>query len=212
MQKSLGNVFDAAVSCLLCNSLTQTQSMGLLGGFLMTIYQAKERRSFTIDAQMTSPINFQLPIEDFQDVKEGPISIAVPGFIKGVWTVHRRHGSLPWRNLVQTIVNLCNEGVTISKHFHDSLSVANISSDPYMRRLYFNEESKTFLKPGSKVKNEKFCKFLEILRDNRNDEIFSGGVGKVIADDLAAAGSLITRDDLKQYQVKIKGTIERAVW
>lgn len=205
MLKSSGNVFDAAVSCLLCNSLTQAQSMGLLGGFLMTVYQAKERKSFTLDAQMTSPKEFKLPIENFESVKAGPLAVAVPGFIKGLWHVHKTHGSLSWRELVQSTIDLCNEGLTVSKHFYDSLNIANVSSDPYMRQLYYNEEAKSFVKTGAKVKNEKFCKFLEVLRDNENEEIFAGEIGDILEKDFKQAGSLITRDDLLGYQVKVKG-------
>jgi gamma-glutamyltranspeptidase len=200
-----GNIFDAAVSCLLCNSLTQTQSMGLLGGFLMTIYQSKERKAFTIDAQMTSPIEFRLPIENITHVKEGKLAVAVPGFIKGLWTMHKNYGSVPWRILVQPVLNLCNDGIIISKHFYDSLLMSNISGDPYMRRIFFNEETKTFLKPGLKVKLGKVCKFLEILRDQKSDDIYTGKIGNILVEDFKEAGSVIQHKDLRRYQVKIGG-------
>jgi gamma-glutamyltranspeptidase len=203
--KRAGNIFDAAVSCLICNSVTQTQSMGLLGGFLMTIYQSNGSKSFVIDAQMTSPIEFRLPIDNLTDVKEGRLAIAVPGFIKGLWIMHKNYGSVPWRNLVQPVINLCNDGIMISKHFYDSLSISNISSDPYMRRIFFNEETKSFLKPGIKVKLGKVCKFLELLRDHKSEEIYSGKVGNVLVEDFKDAGSVIQHKDLRRYQVKIGG-------
>lgn len=201
-----GNIFDAAVSCLLCNSITQTQSMGLLGGFLMTIYQQKEGKSFTIDAQMTSPIEFKLP-QNLSDVKEGKLSVAVPGFIKGLWVMHKKHGSVPWSTLVQPVIHLCNDGIIISKHFYDSLQISNISSDPYMRRIFFNEETHSFLKPGLKVKLVKVCKFLEILRDQRSDDIYSGKIGNILVEDFKNAESVIKHKDLRRYQVKVGGNL-----
>lgn len=55
------------------------------------------------------------------------------------------------------------------------------------------------------MKNGKFCKFLAVLRDNEDDEIYNGKIGDILVDDLKDAGSLISRDDLKDYQVKVRG-------
>ena len=106
--KEGGNVFDAAISALICSSLTQIQSMGLLGGFLLTVYIKSERKSFYVDAQIASPKKFKLPLKNLNDVKQGGLACGTPGFLKGLWEIHKKYGSITWKNLMRPTLDLCN--------------------------------------------------------------------------------------------------------
>ena len=46
---------DAAVAGMFCNGVFTSQSMGLGGGFLMTIYQASRGKTFTLNAREAAP-------------------------------------------------------------------------------------------------------------------------------------------------------------
>ena len=123
VMKSKGNAFDVAISTLLCNSMTQLQSMGILGGFLLTVFLKSEQKSIVVDAQMVAPKNFDLKmITNFTQVKEGGLSVAVPGFLKGIWEIHKKYSSLPWKKLIEPTLTLCNKGIILTKHLHDSVS------------------------------------------------------------------------------------------
>ena len=50
-----GFAVDAAVAGMFCNGVYTSQSMGLGGGFLMTIYQASTRQTFTLNAREAAP-------------------------------------------------------------------------------------------------------------------------------------------------------------
>lgn len=201
--KNGGNVFDGALSALLCLSFTQMQSMGLLGGFLMTVYQRSEGKAFVIDAQMTSPGKFQLPVENLTDVKRGPLAVAVPGYLKGIWEIHKKYGSIPWRQLVEPTLELCQDGIVMTKHFHDSMNVNKaIFNDPYLNSLLVDGETKTFKRPGSKLNFKKNCQFLDLLANQTEPEIFSGAIGEIIAKDFEDAGSIVRVFDLQEYKVK----------
>lgn len=197
--KSGGNVFDGALSSLLCLSLTQIQSMGLLGGFLMTFYIKAENRSTVVDAQMTSPKGFN----NVDNVKHGPTATAVPGFLKGLWEIHQKYGSIPWRNILEPTLKLCKDGITISKHLHDSMHInKRIVNDPYLRQLFVDKEKQKFKRPGSRIIIDKQCKFLDILANHSEPDIYSGDVGEIILKDFQDAGSFVTIEDLKDYKVR----------
>lgn len=51
-----GSAVDAALSSLICNGLMNMQSMGLGGGFLMTIYDRKLRKAVVLNAKETAPL------------------------------------------------------------------------------------------------------------------------------------------------------------
>lgn len=64
------NVFDVTISSLICNGLTNMQSMGIYGGFLLSAF-TKDKTAFIIDAQMTAPKNFPSSIANLTLVKQG---------------------------------------------------------------------------------------------------------------------------------------------
>lgn len=79
------NIFDTAVALSFCLALTQSSSMGLLGGFLATVYSKESGESFVIDAQAVSPMNFNLTeTTNLSLISSGSLSVAVPGFLTGL--------------------------------------------------------------------------------------------------------------------------------
>lgn len=50
-----GFAVDAAVAGMFCNGVFTSQSMGLGGGFLMTIHQASTGQTFTLNAREAAP-------------------------------------------------------------------------------------------------------------------------------------------------------------
>lgn len=181
--------------------------MGLLGGFLLTVYIKAEHRSFVVDAQMTSPKNFK----NLTDVN-GPSAIAIPGFLKGLWEIHQKYGSISWRNLVEPTLDSCKKGITISKHLQDSMHInKRIVNDPYLRHLFVDNEKQKFKRTGSRIIINKQCKFLDIIANQTEPDIYSGVVGEMIAKDLLDIGSVITIEDLKDYKVRWSEAVKFAV-
>lgn len=197
-------MFDATVAMSVCLSLTQMSSMGLLGGFLATVYNKEQRTSFVIDAQVVSPRNFNSDdIKNLADISSGALSVAVPGFLQGLWEIHEKHGSRPWRNLIEPTLKLCREGFVVSHHLHNSMLInEKILHDKYLKEELYDENLKRFKRPGSKIFLKKFCQFLEVVADHKEGHILKGKVGDMIAKDFEDAGTLITKDDLIDYKVK----------
>ena len=50
-----GTAVDAAVAGMFCNGVYNSQSMGIGGGFMMTIYKASTGTAATLDARETAP-------------------------------------------------------------------------------------------------------------------------------------------------------------
>lgn len=53
--KRNGTVIDAAIAALFCNGVFHAQSMGIGGGFVMTIYKREEQKAYTLMAREVAP-------------------------------------------------------------------------------------------------------------------------------------------------------------
>jgi gamma-glutamyltranspeptidase len=64
---------DAAIAALFCNGVVNCQSMGLGGGFLMTVYQRDTKQAFTLNAREAAPagVSEETYGTDKQLTKEG---------------------------------------------------------------------------------------------------------------------------------------------
>ncbi|KOB69596.1 putative gamma glutamyl transpeptidase [Operophtera brumata] len=52
---SNGSGVDAAIAAMFCNGVLNQQSMGLGGGFFMTVYIKAEEKAYTVIARETAP-------------------------------------------------------------------------------------------------------------------------------------------------------------
>lgn len=51
-----GSAVDATIAAMFCNGVITMQSMGLGGGFLMTIYKRNERKAYFLNARERAPL------------------------------------------------------------------------------------------------------------------------------------------------------------
>lgn len=128
-----GNVVDSAIATLFCNGIATMQSMGIGGGFVMNLFIAG--KAYTLNAKEVAPID--LKNDTFKSPKEykhGPLSIATPGEIKGYWELHKRFGSMEWKELIRPAIEVCERGIELTEHMYDAilLQPGNIT-DPYLK-------------------------------------------------------------------------------
>ncbi|XP_013145262.1 PREDICTED: gamma-glutamyltranspeptidase 1-like isoform X1 [Papilio polytes] len=204
---SNGSAVDAAIAAMFCNGLYNQQSMGLGGGFFMTVYIKEEGRAYTVIARETAPAAATADMfhGNYDKAKKGPLSLGVPGELRGLWAAYKRWGKLPWESLVAPTLDLCENGYVMSKVLFDGLeSAPYIKNDPHLRKTYYNPTKGQFHRPGTVVKpSDAFCKTLKLIARNGGDELYNGSLAVEFLDDLQRAGSIVTADDLRNYQAKI---------
>ncbi|KAH0810404.1 hypothetical protein GEV33_012386 [Tenebrio molitor] len=198
-----GSAVDAAIATMFCNGIFTMQSMGLGGGFLMTIYIKENETAYTLNARETAPMKASPEMyRDNQNIsRNGPLAIAVPGELRGYHAAHQRFGKLEWAKLIEPSIKLCEKGYQMSKHQYDSLTKATILNDTNLREWFYDSDG-NFKKMGSTVVPKQLCETLKVIAKNGGDDLYNGTLGEMLLEDLKEMGSIITKEDLENYKAE----------
>lgn len=201
-----GSIVDVTLATMFCLGMTNMQSVGIGGGFIMNIFVKAENKAYTLDArEVTAGASFkEMHLHDPKSTNEGPLSICTPGEMKGYVEAHNRFGKLPWRELVGPTIQLCEKGFTMGKHMEDSLRINPIiKNDAKLRKMFFNETTQDFVRMGAWITPDRtLCETLRTIAERGGEDMYTGQLAEDLLADLKDMGSIITREDLATYKVK----------
>lgn len=204
-----GTAVDAAIAGMFCNGVYNSQSMGLGGGFMMTIYSAKDGKVESLDARETAPgaASSDMFQGDGETSQHGPLSVAVPGEAAGYWEAKQRYGnkSVTWRRLVEPTVKMCREGIPVSWTHDTTLHWYNFTNSK-MRSVFHDPKTGKPWIEGDIYTRHDFADTLEKLADagDRGEEnlgFYTGPIGEDFLSDLQKLGGIMTKADMQGYRV-----------
>lgn len=224
--KSGGNAIDAAVATGLTLGTVEPWMSGLGGGGYMTIYLAREKTVKVVEFGMRAPFdsvpadyplapegtnssdsfNWPAVVDDVNI--HGPLSIAVPGYVKGISLALENFGTMDWKEVIEPACRHAEFGLPI-----DWYSAAKVNS--FARGLSMYEETrKTYLADGlppvgdiegniKTIQLGLLGKTYRRLQIEGPESYYQGSLARDIASDLNLSGSRITIKDLQQYSARI---------
>nr|CAH7752524.1 unnamed protein product [Callosobruchus chinensis] len=190
LQKN-GSAVDATIAAMFCNGMVTMQSMGLGGGFLMTIYIKAEGKAYSLNAREKAPMNAK---DEFY--KDDPKK-SKNGLLGSTPKVRK----LPWKELVQPTIELCEKGYNMTRHQADALTKNNLNNDTLLMEWFKDKDGK-FKKEGSRVVPTKLCNTLKLIAENGGDDLYNGTLSKMLVQDIKDIGGIITEEDLLNYQAE----------
>ncbi|MFH2053697.1 MAG: gamma-glutamyltransferase [bacterium] len=199
-----GNAVDAAVATALALAVCEPYSSGLGGGGFLVCFDAETGKVTALDARETAPLAAHrdmfvrngAPVDSLS--RDGPLSIGVPGLVRGLWEAHRAQGRLPWVQLVQPAVALARGGVPVSQMLADRIAEEKQRLNPAAREVFLSGENVPHI--GTILVQEDLAATLEAIADRGPSAFYTGPVAQAIAAETAAAGAGVTLDDLAGYQ------------
>jgi gamma-glutamyltranspeptidase/glutathione hydrolase/leukotriene-C4 hydrolase len=210
-----GTAVDAAIAVLLCNGVVTPQSMGLGGGFLMTVYLANGT-ALSLTARETAPAASSRDMySGGRSSTLGPAAAGVPGELLGYWQAKQRLGNpaVAWQELVEPSIQLCEQGITVSGHAARSIqsSAAAIRADPGLRELLVRNSTGELLVEGDVYRNPALAATLRAIAARGAAELYTGATGRALVRDMAAGGGLLTEADLAEYRVRWEVPVKAAL-
>lgn len=203
--KAGGNAVDAAVATAFALAVTHPSAGNLGGGGFLLLRQPDGQAAFFDFREMAPAAATRDMYLDAQgaltrDSRVGWRAAGVPGTVRGLELAHRKYGSKPWADLLRPAIQLAEKGVELSWAEARSLCAA--------RRLLeeFPESRRIFLKggacwePGERLVQPELAAVLKrIARDGARD-FYEGVTARILAEESAKHGGLITLEDLRGYQ------------
>ena len=210
-----GNAVDAACAAAFAGAVCEPILTGLgAGGFLLI--DPPNGSSVLLDAFVAVPglgpgggrldpaalDSFVVPFGDAQqEFHIGPASVAVPGFLSGLLTAWRAHGTLALADLVAPAVALARHGVVVTPEaaFLHAIVADMLVASPGAGLIY--APGGTVARVGERVFHYDLADVLVEIADTGRDVMLDGGVGRAIVDDITPRGGLVTASDLQSYAV-----------
>lgn len=206
IMKKGGNAVDAAVAVGLALAVVYPVAGNIGGGGFMTIRMA-DGRTTVIDYREMAPgrasRNMYLD-ERGRVIPEastiGYRAVGVPGTVAGMALALKTFGTLAWEDLVRPAEKLAREGFPVDDRLIRSLRAYRsvLSRFPDSRRIFLHNGRG--YREGDLLRQPELAATLRRLMEYGPDEFYRGETARLIAEDMARNGGLITLDDLKSYR------------
>lgn len=208
-----GNAVDAAVATAFALAVTYPRAGNLGGGGFMLVHMRAEGKTVTIDYRETAPAAAARDMfigedgaVDTESIRHTHKAAGTPGTVAGLLYAHEKYGRLPRKAVLAPAIRLADKGYPLS-YFAAAMLEAErdlLSRDPTAFAEFFKPDGSGYL-PGDIMRRKDLARVLKAIAKNGRAGFYKGWVADAIADDMAANGGLVTREDLAAYTV-----VERA--
>jgi gamma-glutamyltranspeptidase/glutathione hydrolase len=206
-----GTAADAAVAACLASCVAETVMTGLAGGGHALWWDALEGRAKLLDFFVAVPgldgeargaelIRLEVPFgTELVHYAVGIASCAVPGVPAGLGALHRRHGRVPWRRLVEPAMALATGGVEMPPAHAACLAMlAPVMTMREGGRIY--SPGGHLLEAGEKLEQPGLAAALALLAEEGPESAYTGSLSEALLQLMTERGGLVTEADLKAYR------------
>jgi gamma-glutamyltranspeptidase / glutathione hydrolase len=209
-----GNAVDAAVATGFALAVTYPRAGNIGGGGYMVIHLARPNRQIAIDYRETAPKATTRDIfldekgkPDPRKSRDSALSIGVPGTVAGLALAHQRFGSglFSLAELIAPAIQLAREGFPIEDDIADSLPRAQtrLARWPASARIFLKPDGSA-LAEGDRLIQSDLAATLEAIAQDGPRGFYEGAVAEKLAKAIQAAGGIMTSEDLKDYQPRLR--------
>jgi len=208
-----GNAIDAIVAVAFAQAVVNPAA-GNLGGGGFLVYRQHDGAVFALDFRESAPLaaTSDMDVDSTGKVGDGSILGAraggVPGSVAGLWTMHKRFGALPWRDVVMPAAALARA------HMLDSLRAEWLAGNastfalfPSSAAIFLRTDGRPWQK-GDTLYQPDLARTLALIADSGADIFYRGSVADTIAAQVQRGGGLISLQDLAQYQALWRTPLE----
>ncbi len=205
-----GNAVDAAVAVAFALAVVEPRAGNIGGGGFMLIRLASGKIAF-FDYRETAPGKASRNMYIGKDAKLdeeasviGYRSVAVPGTVAGLELALRTYGTMKIADVMAPAIQLAQDGFPVSEKLARQLQEERpgLQLFPMSRKIFLN--AGRMWKAGDTLTQPQLAATLKRIAKNGAAEFYRGETARMLVDDMARHGGLITREDLAHYTPKVR--------
>ena len=214
-----GNAYDASIAVAFALAVVLPRAGNIGGGGFMVMFDKESNETYSIDYRERAP---RLATKDMflnkdgsvnkKRAREGILSIGVPGTVFGMWEIHKKFGSMPWKKLIEPSIKLAKEGFIISPFMSDALNkrYKKLSKYQNFKDIFYQDYP---VQLNTRLIQQDLANTLTIIANKGAKGFYEGEVANKIVNDMKKQNGLITSDDLKNYRPiwrkPVKGSFDK---
>lgn len=208
--KEGGTAVDAAVAVALAMQVTWPEAGNIGGGGFMMLHPGPNQAPICIEYRETAPQAAGREFFQPGDSTHTAKAVGVPGTIRGMELAHKKYGKLPWKRLVDPSVALARDGFVVDEGLARSLNGVLHSLAPTgyeeFKRVYAKPDG-TEWKAGDRLVQPDLAQTMQLIADEGPEAFYSGKIAEQLVAQMKRGNGVITLDDLKKYEAKIRTPI-----
>jgi gamma-glutamyltranspeptidase/glutathione hydrolase len=205
-----GNAVDAAVATAFALAVVEPAAGNIGGGGFMLVRLANGKTTF-FDYREVAPGKASRDMYIGPDAKLDRVasvigykSVAVPGTVAGLELALKTYGKLKLADVLAPAIHLADEGFTVSEKLAHQFESERPELQKFAmsQRIFLNDGK--MWHAGDTLRQPELAATLKRIAQKGSAEFYRGETAKMIVDDMQRMGGLITREDLAQYQPKVR--------
>jgi len=209
-----GNAVDALVGAGAMSWAAEPALTGPCGGGFLMVRPARDGRVHLLDAFTAIPGREIPPGRRLAEVERvlvpfdeqttqvfhiGAAACAVPGVLAGLHAIHRRYGSMPWRDLLLPAAEAADRGVASSRGQYAVIVAIRdiVRHTPEVSAVFW--PGGTLVAEGQPILQPELAPTIERLAERPGD-LYTGGLARAVVDHQHATGGSLTMADLAAYR------------
>src|SRR3984893_13375570 len=204
-----GNAVDAAVAVAFALAVVEPAAGNIGGGGFMLVRLADGRATF-LDYREVAPAKAtrDMYIKDGKLNEEASVvgyrSVAVPGTVAGLDLALKTYGTLKLAEVMAAAIRLAENGFPVSDKLAREFAEEKpgLERFPLSRKIFLGDGQ--MLKAGATLRQPELAATLKRIAKNGAADFYGGETARMVVEDIAKSGGLITLDDLAQYKPKVR--------
>ncbi len=201
-----GNAADAAIATASVLCVTEPCSTGIGGDAFALIWSADQGKLFGLNASGPAPA--ALSAETILDLgwdrmpERGPLSITVPGGVKGWGAVIDRFGSMPFESILKRAIEYSEQGFPVSQMIAKAWAASEklLASHPDSRRIWLPGGRAP--QAGAVFKNPALSRTLQTFAQEGADSFYRGLIAESMVNTVQEAGGFLSMEDMEKFEVE----------
>lgn len=216
-----GNAIDAAVATLFSLSVVEPMMVSPMGAGFFVIHDGATGTITTIDNYATAPraarpdlfrpVVGSLENETIDQENDiGYLAVGVPGALAGWARAAERFGTLPLTELIGPAIRQARRGFTVSPYLSFCIDAEQTSLGRFPASAAVFLPGGRVPQPGDRIVRGDYAATLKRMSANGPRELVDGETARLMVEDMARSGGLITSEDLAGYQLHERPAIRGA--